>query len=186
MCRSGVRGFDAAYSFGAYEGVLRDLIHLYKYGRVKTLARPLTSLLAQALPRDEAFDTAVPVPLYWRRRLQRGFNQAELLARGLARHTGIPVVKALGRLRPTPTQAGLSNSARRQNVTRAFRSRNVQGKRILLIDDVMTTGATASSCALALKQAGAKRVVLLTVARVDRRMEGWRLRADHSMVTGKV
>jgi ComF family protein len=186
LCRSGVRGFDAAYAFGAYEGVLRDLVHLYKYGRIKTLARPLTGLLAQALPRDEAFDAAVPVPLYWRRRLQRGFNQAELLARGLARRTGIPVVKALGRLRATPTQAGLSNSARRQNVTRAFRSRNVQGKRILLIDDVMTTGATASSCAPALKQAGAKRVVLLTVARVDRRMEGWRLRADHSRVKGKV
>jgi ComF family protein len=186
LCRSGLRGFDAAYSFGAYEGVLRELIHLYKYGRVRTLARPLSGWLAQALPRDEAFDAAVPVPLYWRRRLQRGFNQAELLARGLSRRTGIPVVTALGRVRPTPTQAGLSTSARRQNVAKAFRARDVQGKRILLIDDVMTTGATAASCALALKQAGARRVALLTVARVDRRMEGWRLTADHSMVEGKV
>jgi competence protein ComFC len=185
LCRSGLRGFDAAYSYGAYEGVLRELIHLYKYGKVRTLARPLSGLLLQALPRDEAFDATVPVPLYWRRRMQRGFNQAELLARGLARSTGIPVVKALGRVRPTPTQAGLSNSARRQNMARAFRSRSVQGKRILLIDDVMTTGATAASCALALKQAGARRVALLTVARVDRRMEGWRLKADHSMVGGK-
>ena len=154
LCRSGLRGFDAAYSFGAYEGVLRELIHLYKYGKVRTLAPPLSGLLAQALPRDEAFDAAVPVPLYWRRRLQRGFNQAELLARGLSRRTGIPVVKALGRVRPTPTQAGLSNSARRQNVVKAFRARSVQGKRILLIDDVMTTGATAGACALALKQIG--------------------------------
>ena len=186
LCRSGLRGFDAAYSFGAYEGVLRELIHLYKYGKVRTLARPLSGWLAQALPRDEAFDAVVPVPLYWRRRLQRGFNQAELLAKGLSRRTGIPVVRALGRVRPTPTQAGLSNSARRQNVARAFHSRSVQGKRILLIDDVMTTGATATSCALALKQAGARRVALLTVARVDRRMEGWRLTADHSMVEGKV
>ena len=186
LCRSGLRGFDAAYSFGAYEGVLRELIHLYKYGKVRTLARPLSGLLAQALPRDEAFDAVVPVPLYWRRRLQRGFNQAELLARGLSRCTGIPVVRALGRLRPTPTQAGLSNSARRQNVARAFQSRSVQGKRILLIDDVMTTGATAASCALALKHAGARRVALLTVARGDRRMEGWRLTADHSMVGGRV
>ena len=186
LCRSGLRGFDAAYSFGAYEGVLRELIHLYKYGRVKTLAWPLSGLLAQALPRDEAFDAAVPVPLYWRRRLQRGFNQAELLARGLSQRTGIPVVTALGRLRPTPAQAGLSNSARRQNVSQAFRARGVQGKRILLIDDVMTTGATAASCALALKQAGARRVALLTVARVDRRMAGWRLTADHSMAEGKV
>ena len=186
LCRSGLRGFDAAYSFGTYEGVLRKLIHLYKYGKVKTLARPLSGLLAQALPRDEAFDAAVPVPLYWRRRLQRGFNQAELLARGLSRRTGIPVVRALGRLRPTPAQAGLSNSARRQNVSQAFRARGVQGKRILLIDDVMTTGATAASCAAALKQAGARRVSLLTVARVDRRMEAWRLTADRPMLEERV
>jgi ComF family protein len=182
LCRSGRRGFDAAYSFGAYEGVLRKLIHLYKYGRVRTLARPLSELLARAFPRDESFDAAVPVPLYWRRRLQRGFNQSDLLARGLSRRTGIPVVRALGRLRPTSAQAGLSNSARRQNVSQAFRARDVQGKRILLIDDVMTTGATAAACALALKQAGARRVVLLTVARVDRRMEAWRLTADRPMV----
>jgi len=186
LCRAGLRGFDAAYSFGAYEGVLRELIHLYKYGKVRTLAAPLSGLLAQALPRDEAFDAAVPVPLYWRRRLRRGFNQAELLARGLSRRTGIPVLKVLRRLRQTPTQAGLSNSARRQNMARAFRSRNVAGKCILLIDDVMTTGATAASCALALKQAGARRVALLTVARVDRRMQGWRLTAAHSIVKGKV
>jgi ComF family protein len=186
LCRSGLRGFDAAYSFGAYEGVLRDLIHLLKYGRVRTLAGPLSGLLAQALPRDEVFDATVPVPLYWLRRMKRGFNQSELLARGLARRTGIPMLKALGRVRPTPTQAGLSNSARRQNVAKAFRSQSVQGKRILLIDDVMTTGATAAACALALKQAGARRVALLTVARVDRRMEGRRLTAAQSMVKGKV
>jgi ComF family protein len=186
LCRSGLRGFDAAYSFGAYEGVLRDLIHLLKYGRVKTLARPLSVLLAQALPRDEVFDATVPVPLYWLRRIKRGFNQSELLARGLARRTGIPMLKALRRVRPTPTQAGLSNSARRQNVASAFRSQGVQEKRILLIDDVMTTGATAAACALALKQAGARRVALLTVARVDRRMERWQLTSAQSMVKGKV
>lgn len=189
LCRSGLRGFDAAYSFGAYEGVLRKLIHLYKYGKVRTLARPLSGMLAQAMPRDEAFDAAVPVPLNWRRQLHRGFNQAELLAQGLSRRTGIPVIRALGRVRSTPTQAGLSNRARRQNVSRAFRarggSRHIQGKRILLIDDVLTTGATAASCALALKQAGARRVALLTVARVDRRMDGRRLAADHSMVEGE-
>jgi predicted amidophosphoribosyltransferase len=96
------------------------------------------------------------------------------------------MLKALRRVRPTPTQAGLSNSARRQNVASAFRSQGVQEKRILLIDDVMTTGATAAACALALKQAGARRVALLTVARVDRRMERWQLTSAQSMVKGKV
>ncbi len=186
LCRSGLRGFDAAYAFGAYEGALRRLIHLFKYGKIRTLARPLGSLLARAMPRDEQFDAIVPVPLYWRRRMQRGFNQADLLARSLGRGTGIPVVRVLRRVQPTATQAGLSNSARRRNVASAFRSRSVAGRRILLIDDVMTTGSTATSCAMALKRAGAKRVALLTVARVDRRMESWRLAASNSEVGGKV
>ncbi len=185
LCNSGLRGFDAAYSFGAYEGALRQLIHLFKYAKIRTLARPLGRLLSRAMPRDERFDAIVPVPLYWRRRLQRGFNQSELLARGLARSTGIPVVGALRRVQSTPTQAGLSNSARRLNVVRAFRSRSVAGQRILLVDDVMTTGSTATACALALKRAGAKRVALLTVARVDRRMAGWRLTAADSKVGGR-
>jgi ComF family protein len=170
LCRYGLRGFDAAYCFGSYEGVLRELIHLYKYGRIQTLARPLGALLAAALPRDERFDAATPVPLHWRRQWQRGFNQSELLARAIARRCGIPVVRALKRVRPTVAQAGLSNTGRRQNVAAAFRPRRaVEGKHILLIDDVMTTGSTAAACALALKRAGAAKVALLTVARVDRR-----------------
>ena len=173
MCRSGLRGFDAAYCFGSYEGLLREWIHLYKYGRIKTMAQPLGELLARAVPRDEGFDAIVPVPLHWRREWQRGFNQAELLARGLSRRVGLPVVRALRRVRSTGTQAGLSNTARRRNVSAAFRSRRpVAGQRILLIDDVMTTGSTAAACALALKRAGAARVALVTVARVDRRLAG--------------
>ena len=152
--------------------MLRELIHVYKYGRVKTLARPLGGLLAAALPRDERFDAMAPAPLHWRRQWQRGFNQSELLARDLARRTGIPVVHALRRVRSTSIQAGLINTARRKNVAGAFcaRPRLVAGKRILLIDDVMTTGSTAAACASALKRAGAARVALLTVARVDKRI----------------
>jgi predicted amidophosphoribosyltransferase len=123
LCRFGLRGFDAAYCFGSYEGVLRELIHLYKYGRVKTLARPLGALLAAALPREERFDAVTPVPLHWRRQWQRGFNQSELLARTIARRCGIPVIRALRRVRPTVAQAGLSNTGRRQNVAAAFRPR---------------------------------------------------------------
>jgi ComF family protein len=173
LCRTGARGFDAAYCFGSYEGILRELIHLFKYGRMKPLARALAANLASALPRDQKFDVVVPMPLHWRRKWQRGFNQAELLARRTARRCGIPVANAVRRIRPTSAQAGLSNAQRRENVAGAFQFRGrraIQGRRVLLIDDVMTTGATASACALALKRGGAVSVTLLTLARVDRRL----------------
>jgi ComF family protein len=174
LCRHGLRGFDAAYSFGSYEGALRQWIHLYKYGRVKTMRRPLEELLAAALPREEHFDGVVPVPLHWRRRWQRGFNQSELLARGIGKRCGIPVLTALRRTRYTAAQAGLSNTGRRMNVAAAFavrRGKILAGKRLLLIDDVLTTGSTAAACARVLRRAGAARVVLLTVARADRRID---------------
>jgi ComF family protein len=176
LCRAGLRGFDAAYCFGSYEGTLRELIHLYKYGRIQTLSQPLAGFLASALPLDERFDAVTPVPLHWRKRWQRGFNQSELLARAIARRRGIPMVGALRRARSTQTQAGLSNTERRRNVAAAFQcrraSQKLDGRRVLLIDDVMTTGSTAAACARALRRAGAARVVLATVARVDRRFEG--------------
>ena len=178
LCRSGLRGFDAAYCYGAYEGGLRELIHLFKYGRVRTLAGPLGGLLWKALARDESWDLITAVPLHWRRRWRRGFNQSELLARELARRSGIPHAALLKRLRSTPAQAGLSNQKRRQNVVSAFacrrsalRGQMLKDKRVLLIDDVLTTGATAAACARALKKGGAARVGALTLARVDRRWD---------------
>lgn len=171
-----MRGFDSAYCYGPYEGVLRELVHVFKYGRVRTLAAPLGARLLEALPAEEAFDLIVPVPLHWRRRWQRGFNQSELLGKEISRHIGIPLANVLRRGRATATQAGLSNTARRSNVRTAFQGRRfaeslVRGKRVLLIDDVMTTGSTAAACAVALKKAGAAHVTLLTAARVDRRFE---------------
>ncbi len=172
LCRRGVRGFDAAYSFGFYEAELRQLIHLFKYGRVRTLAAPLGKLLARALPREQAFDIIIPMPLHWRKRWQRGFNQSELLAREIGRRTNTPVENALRRVRNTAAQAGLTSAKRRLNVSGAFRAKKraaIDGRRVLLIDDVMTTGATAASCARALQRAGARQVTLLTLARADRR-----------------
>jgi ComF family protein len=173
LCRRGVRGFDAAYSFGFYEDTLRELIHLFKYGRVQTLASPLGQLLARALPLEQNFDVIVPMPLHWRKRMERGFNQSELLAREIGHRKHLPVTKALRRVRYTGAQAGLTNAKRRLNVSGAFRAKKgpgLNGKRVLLVDDVMTTGATAASGARALKRAGAQRVTLLTLARADRRL----------------
>jgi ComF family protein len=185
LCRRGVRGFDAAYSFGFYENELRKLIHLFKYGRIQTLEVPLGRLLARALPREQTFDVIVPMPLHWRKRWQRGFNQSELLAREIGRRTHTPVRNALRRVRYTESQAGLTSARRRENVSGAFQARRavlspalfqpktskaLEGQSVLLIDDVMTTGATAASCARALKRAGARHVTLLTLARADRRL----------------
>ena len=141
---------------------------------MKPLAEPLARLLDRVLPPEMQFDAVVPVPLHWRRRWHRGFNQAELLARHIAKRRQIPVLNALRRKRPTATQAGLAVAGRRRNVAGAFeprRKKGIHGARILLIDDVMTTGATANACATVLKRSGAKSVSLLTLARVDRR---WR------------
>jgi ComF family protein len=139
---------------------------------VRPLAARLGALIGSAIPRDQAFEVIVPVPLYWRRRLERGFNQSELLARAVAKRYGLRPVNALRRKRATAAQAGLSNSKRRLNVAGAFvvpRPETVAGRRVLLIDDVLTTGATLSACGAALKRAGARYVAVLTLARVDRR-----------------
>ncbi len=193
MCRLGLSGFDAVYSYGSYEGTLRTLVHLFKYEKVHTLAKPLGDMLARAIPREERFDAIVPMPLHWRRRWERGFNQSQLLAREISRRWNVPVVKAIRRVKATSPQAGLTNSKRRLNMSGAFsagpsplvkflsgrfafvkrlirKSAPLKGARVLLIDDVLTTGATAAACARALKRAGARHVTLAAVARTDRRI----------------
>jgi ComF family protein len=184
----GVAGFDSVYSFGSYEGTLRTLVHLFKYEKIHTLAKPLGEMLGRSIPGEERFDVVVPMPLHWRRRWQRGFNQSELLAKVIARRWGVPVVGAVRRVKATAPQAGLTNAKRRKNVSGAFipsrpllgrvlggrfflgPRKRLQGARVLLVDDVMTTGATAAACARALKRAGAKHVTLAAVARTDRRV----------------
>jgi ComF family protein len=148
---------------------------------MKPLAGTLAGYMERALSIDASFDAVVPVPLHWRKQWDRGFNQSDLLARHIASRRGIPVLHALRRKRATAVQAGLASAGRRRNVAGAFLLRSgakmekidprLAGRKILLIDDVMTTGATASACASVLKRGGAKSVSLLTLARVDRR---WR------------
>jgi ComF family protein len=173
LCRLGLTGFDTVYTFGSYEDTLRTLIHLFKYNQVRPLARPLGALVARAIPREHRFDLIIPMPLHWKKRWSRGYNQSELLAKEVSRRWGVPVKKMVRRVKATAAQAGLSNSKRRLNVRGAFQIRkgaNLKGLRVLLIDDVLTTGSTASACASVLKRAGASHVAVAAVARTDRRI----------------
>ena len=170
VCRSGGLTFDACNSFGNYEGALRSLIHLFKYGKVESLAKPLGRFVASALPVDTGIDLAMAMPMHWRKRWERGFNQAELLTREVAKQRRIPVSHELRRTRYTKAQAGLTGQKRQENLTSSFAVKHaaaVRGKRILLVDDVMTTGATLQAASETLKSAGAAYVCALTLARVE-------------------
>ena len=172
-CRRGLSPFAAGVSLGPFEGALRLLVHELKYRGRRRVATRLAGLLLED-PAVRSLLTAgadlVPVPLHPRRRRERGFNQAELLAAALARGSGLALAPGvLVRRRETSPQAGLSSAARRRNVAGAFAVRQrpkVMGRTLVLVDDVTTTGATAAACALILRQAGAAEVRLVTVARV--------------------
>jgi len=166
-CLSGQPAVTQARAIGPHTGALRGIVHALKYERRRSLAAPLGRLMHEAGAEVIAGCTAaVPVPLHRARRRARGFNQAD----DLARHLGLPVVRALRRVRPTRTQTTLPAGARHDNVAGAFTvTRRVAGLRgtvVLLVDDVRTTGATLDACAVALKQAGVREVRALTAARV--------------------
>lgn len=171
LCAAGASAFDSAYSWGSYDGVLKDLIHFFKFQGMRSLGRRLGAWMVEAMPCSERLDAIVPMPIHWTRRMTRGFNQCETLADELSRHTGLPVLKALARTRRTPKQSSLAGARRRRNVKGSFSAAHahVRGKRLLLVDDVMTTGSTVNEAAAELKRHGAARVAVLTVARVDRR-----------------
>lgn len=175
-CCAGERAVGRARAIGEYEGALRDIIHALKYSRRHSLARPLAELMTRR-GKDllDEVDCVVPVPLHWRREYHRGFNQA----REIARHVGPPIVDALVRRRTTRAQVELAADRRRANVAGAFTLRRgwfrapmIRGKKLLLIDDVSTTGATLESCACVLKDFGASEVFALTAARVVTRRQG--------------
>ncbi len=156
---------DARAAAYPYADTGRALVRALKYGRVEAAAQALASGMLPLFPK-EPIDGLVPVPLHKRRQRRRGFNQARSLCEALSRETGVPVLDALTRQKSTKTQTRLTREGRKENVQGAFQVRlPVDGLSLLLIDDVMTTGATAVSCAKALKEAGAARVKLLAAAR---------------------
>lgn len=168
-CRSSPPHFAALRSWAFFSGPIRQALHRLKYrGDIalgEVLARPLIQKLVEL---EWRVDLVTPVPMGVARQEQRGYNQSALLAWPLALGSGdryLPT--ALLKIRETPSQVGLSMAQRKSNVTGAFQARQelVAGKRVLVVDDVTTSGATLEACALALKEAGASQVFGLTLAR---------------------
>ncbi|HUR35996.1 MAG TPA: ComF family protein [Vicinamibacterales bacterium] len=155
-------------AIGPYAGTLRSIVHALKYDGRRSVSSRLASLM-RAAGADMIADcaAAVPVPLHPARLRSRGFNQAD----DLARHLGLPVVRALVRIRHTDTQTALPAGERQANVAGAFevnrRARALRGVAIVLVDDVRTTGATLEACALALRASGVRDVYAVTAARVE-------------------
>ncbi len=171
-CRASPPPFDLARSYTAYLGAAREMVLAFKYRRRPGLARAMAGLMAPwaagVLAEAGGFDVLVPVPLHPKRLRERGYNQAALLARRLAGALRMPVdYTGLTRVKPTAPQTGLEVDARFKNVKRAFRllgEEQFASKRIALVDDVLTSGATAAECAKTLKLGRAQRVVVLTFA----------------------
>ena len=164
--------FDAAVAAYRGRGIVRQMIHEFKYGRQIHLRHLVARWLHAALDDERLcgrrFDVIVPVPLHPARQRERGFNQASLLAELLSAQTSIPAKPVLERIRYTTTQTALDRSERMENLHNAFRLRknaDVRGLRVLLVDDVLTTGSTLNECARILKRASAFSVYAATAAR---------------------
>jgi competence protein ComFC len=158
-------GFESARAALKYEGVGKEIVHALKYRGYKRVVEKLAAPLMLQVLDDGRFDAVVPVPLHRSRLRKRGFNQAELLARGVACKINATVSDTLEVVHSTRDQAELSAAQRRANVAGAYKARGSLRGRILLVDDVFTTGATMSACAGTLVQAGAREVHALSLCR---------------------
>ena len=165
-CKNVDFGFEGARAALRYEGVGKEIVHSLKYrGYTAVVERLAAPLMAASAASWRDFGAVVPVPLHRSRQRRRGFNQAELLGRGVAGRLGVPVWATLEAVRRTRDQVELSAGERRANVEGAYSVRARVRGTILLVDDVFTTGATMSSCAGALVRAGADEVYALSLCR---------------------
>lgn len=171
-CSAEKPAFTAARSAARYDGVVGEALRQFKYEKALWLAPDMAEWVHNCIRAeysDRVFDVVVPVPLHHVRRRERGYNQSALLAQELGRRMGCPVRQnALKRIRPTTTQTNLTAKERLSNVADAFqygRTKGLAGRRVLLVDDVMTTGATVNACAKTLGKGGAGSVHVVTVAR---------------------
>ncbi len=172
-CRRNPPPFDWARGWGWFEGDLRRLVHAFKFGGTRRLADPLSGLLAEVVRRapEPDVDRVVAVPCHPRRRRRRGFDQARLLGEQLARRLELPHYRGVRRTRPTRPQPGLGRAERRRNLRGAFALRGakqLRGSRVLLVDDVMTSGATVEELSGLLREAGCRSVGVAVVARARR------------------
>jgi ComF family protein len=171
-CRRRPSAVSVSRAIGAYDASLRAIVHAFKYEGCRSLSRGLAARVRESAGDILArADVVVPVPLHRSRQRARGFNQA----RELAGQLGVPLVEALRRVRPTPSQTDLPAAARHGNMRNAFalrRGQVVAGLRIVLVDDVSTTGATIEACARVLRAGGAADVSAVTAARVVSRPPG--------------
>ncbi len=154
---------------GRYHGHLERAVRALKFGKNRTVAVPLGKRLAQGIrAADWHVDAVVPIPLFVTRQQMRGYNQARELAKSLATALDVPKLEALHRTKSTKRQARLGKTERIRNVREAFEVvQNVHDLELILVDDVYTSGATATECALALIEAGAKRVRIAVISRVS-------------------
>ena len=169
-CLAAPPAFDWARAAGLYAGPLREALQRFKFGRRPALARPLADLVVEQCATVISADAIlVPIPLGRERERERGFNQAALLGERVARAMGVSLrARWLARTRATAPQTALNAMERHDNVRGAFvASSSAAGADVVLVDDVLTTGATAAECARALRAAGARSVGVLTVARVS-------------------
>ncbi len=171
-CPAPLPRFARVVRLGPYAGPLRTAVRDLKYHRMEALRRRLGRLLAEAVAArlDAPADRVAPVPMHWRRRMLRGYDHARTLGREVARGLGLPLEDVLARARHTAPQVRLSRTQRLANVRGAFKPRrgaDVAGLRIVLVDDVTTTGATASEAARTLLRAGASSVTLAVVAKSE-------------------
>jgi ComF family protein len=167
-CGTRERGFDRIVALGPYEGPWGTLVRALKFDREPAVCRWLCARLADVASanlRIEEVDGVTFVPMTRKERRARGFNPARRLARGVSRRLGLPLRRSLRKTRRTAPQASLPAEARRKNLREAYRAIPSRGGRILLVDDICTTGSTAEECARTLKRAGYASVNVLVVAR---------------------
>jgi ComF family protein len=171
-CRDRPPSFDRLLALWSYEEPLDAVIQGLKFRRLDYLGRHLGKAIAARWHDVLAkADLVVPVPLHWWRRITRGYNQSERIARALARHLDLPLVPALVRRRGTPPQTSLGREERLANLRSAFRIRRaaaIRGRCVVLVDDVATTGATLEAAASALRKHGAATILAAVAARTPR------------------